>query len=1085
MKVNFSANGFLSESLLRVAASVLLISGAGISPMWAAPGLKENSAVTVIQQNSVTISGRIVGEKGESLPGVNIVVRGTTNGTISDADGKFTIKTNPKAVLTFSYIGYITQDIAIGNQKNISIRLKEDTKTFDEIIVTAYGTSKKSSFTGSVSVVSADKLAKIAPTNITQGLQGLSSGVQVINNSGRPGEDAQIVIRGLGSMTASATPLYVIDGVPSDVPLNSYSASDIESISVMKDAASTSLYGSRAGNGVIMITTKKGKEGKTKVNARANWGTSEFAVKFPEKVSAAKQYELAFEGLYNDATDFLGKSDADARQYAYDKVTSVFWNKTPITLNDGTTRNYRSGWNMDNPVGLDGKIKADAKRLWEFDAFDEAFSHRMKQDYGADISGALGDKNNYFASFSMLDDKGVHLSDHFKRFTGRGVLNTKVNKWLEMSNTIMYSNSTTNNGGFGTRVFRVLPSEYSAYLWDYQKNQYAISPFTGKPQLDEGRFNGRAWWPGWSVFGSLTEAVDNKNDNLQTISAFTLNLMKGLTLRTTYSYQLSSAFNYNWRSPEREDVVIASEGRVDRSSTRSTSKTINNVLTYDKTFGDHHMNLMAGQEAYKYKTVGFGISRAGLDLPYFTEISTASKDPTGWSGTDNYTLASYFSKADYDYKNRYYISGSFRTDGSSRFHPDNRWGKFWSLGSSWRITQEEFMKPTASWLNNLKLKFSYGEVGNDNVGFYAYQGLYTPEGSSYAGNIGVTQSQIANKDVKWETNVQMNGGIEFSLFNKLTGSFELFSRKSKDLLLNTPLPSSVGMESILKNIGDIQNTGWEVELNYQAVHTKDFDWNIGFNATGYKNKITSLPSKEEQFNSGIAIFKWKEGGSRYDIYAPSWAGVNPDNGRNQWWKYSFDENGNITGKTKTESYSEVNTNDQRIKQGSMLPDAYGSVTNNFKYKNLDLSFMFYYSIGGKVYDYNYGESNVLRENFSAYDILDRRWKKPGDVTDVAKIYTYQCFNANSYARYSDKYLYDNTFVRFRNLTLGYSLPKSLLSKAGIEGVRVYVKGDNLLTFGKQAKHGSDPENGALTGVIDGSSPIPTLRSYNVGINLSF
>jgi hypothetical protein len=339
--------------------------------------------------------------------------------------------------------------------------------------------------------------------------------------------------------------------------------------------------------------------------------------------------------------------------------------------------------------------------------------------------------------------------------------------------------------------------------------------------------------------------------------------------------------------------------------------------------------------------------------------------------------------------------------------------------------------------------------------------------------------------VKWETNIQMNGGFEFTLFNKLTGSVELFSRKSKDLLLDSPLAPSVGMESILKNIGDIKNTGWEVELNYQAVHTKNFEWNVNFNSTGYKNEITSLPSKEKQFSYGIAIFKWKEGGSRYDIYAPSWAGVNPDNGRNQWWKYTFDTNGNITDKAKTENYSEVNTDQQRINQGSMLPVAYGSITNNFKYKNLDLSFMVYYSIGGKVYDYNYGESNVLRENFAAYDLLDNRWKKPGDVTNVAKIYTYQCFSANSYARYSDKYIFDNTFARLKNVTIGYTLPKTLVQKVGIESVRFYFRGDNLLTFGKQAKHGSDPENGALTGVIDGGSPIPSLRSFNMGFNLSF
>lgn len=1048
--------------------------------------------VTMPQQKGI-VTGIITDVNGEPVIGANVVVKGTTNGTITDIDGKFSVSAGAKDILTVSYIGYLPIEVSVAGKNSLNIQLAEDTQKIDEVIVTAYGTSKKSSFTGSATVVGAEQLARVSPTNISQGLQGLSAGVQVINASGRPGEDATIVIRGLGSMTADTQPLYVIDGVPSDAPLNSYSPSDIESITVMKDAASTSLYGSRAGNGVVMITTKKGKQGKAKVNARASWGTSEFAVKFPKKVSAGKQWELAWEGLYNDATDFMEYSDEQARQYATEKVPSVFWNKTPLTLSDGTKRDYRSGWNMDYPIGLDGKLKSDARRLWEFDAFDNAFEHRLKQDYGVDISGAMGESNNYYASFSMLDDKGVHISDHFRRFTGRAVLDTKVKEWLQMSNSIMYTNSADKNGGFGTRVFRVLPSEYSAYLWDYETNNYSISPYTGKPQIDEGITNGRAWWPRWSTFGTLTEAKNSQNDNVQTVSALTFKIMEGLSLRSTYSFQLTDNNYSMWKSPERENQLIPGEGYAQRDASRTYSHTVNNVLTYDKTFNDiHHINVLVGQEAYSYAYKGSGTTRYGLDLPYFTEVSLASKDPKSWSSTDTYALASFFAKADYDFNNRYYISGSIRTDGSSRFHPDNRWGQFWSVGGSWRISQESFMEPTQDWLQNLKLKASYGQVGNDringadgNTSWYAYQGLFTTSDSNYGGNLGVTQSQLENREVKWETNIQTNVGIEFTVFNKLSGSVEYFSRKSKDLLMLAPLAPSVGMDAILKNIGDIENKGWEVELNYTPFHTKDFDWNIVLNATGYKNKITSLPSKEEQFNSGVAIFKWKEGGSRYDIYTPEFAGVNSKNGRNQWWKYSFDDNGNVTGREATENYSEVDTDKQRRNQGSMLPDVYGGLTNNFRYKNVDLSFMLYYSFGGKVYDYNYSESSVLRENFAAYDVLDDRWQKPGDVTDVAKIYTYQCFNKFSNAKYSDQYLFNNNYVRLKNVTLGYNLPKSLLSKCGIDGLRVYFRGDNLLTFGKLAKHGTDPENGTIDGVVDGDSAIPALRSYNVGINFSF
>ena len=1035
------------------------------------------------------ITGHVKDSRGLPLPDVSIVQDGEGIGTKTDESGKFLLKLPKLGVkLIFRSIGYKNYELVVTNSNNLEVVMEDDIAGLDEVMVTAYGTSKKSSFTGSATVIDAKQLENVNTSNVAQGLQGLSAGVQVTNTSGRPGANPTINIRGIGSLTAEMAPLYVVDGVPSDVNLNAYSPSDIESITVMKDAAATSLYGSRAANGVIMITTKRGASGKARVNARAAWTTSDFAVKFPERVSPAKQWELAWEGLYNDARDFDGKSDEEAREYASNRVPSVFWNTTPLyDANGNLIRNYRSGWNMDYPVGLDGKIKPEAQRLWDFDLFDEAFNYRLKQDYGVDFSGAMGENNTYYASFSYLNDKGVHISDGFKRYTGRVALNSKINDWFSMSNSIMFMNSADVNGGFDARVFRVMPTEYSAYLWDYETNSYAISPFTGKPQLDEGVANGRAWWSRWSAYGALTEAKNSQTDNLQTVSALTFRLLDGLSLKTTYSFQLIDNFYSMWKSPERENQLLPSEGYVQRDNYRSYSHTVNNVLTYDKTFNNlHHINVLAGQEIYSYTTSGSGVTRSGLALPYFKEISLASNDPTAWSTFGRYGLASFFGKAEYDFDNRFYISSSIRTDGSSRFHPDHRWGQFYSLGASWRISEESFMENTQDWLQNLKLKASYGEVGNDRVGnYYAYQALYGP--TSYVGTVGVRLNQLENENIKWETNIQTNIGFEFSVFNKLSGSVEYFTRKSQDLLLNRPLAPSLGMDAILTNIGDVQNKGWEVDLNYSAVRTKDFDWNVSLNATSYKNIITSLPSKEEQYSQGVAIFKWKEGGSRYDIYAPSFAGVNPDNGHNQWWKYEFDGNGNIIGQEKTENYNEVNVNEQRINQGSVLPDVFGAFTNNFRYKSLDLSFMLYYSFGGKLYDYNYSESNVLRENFAAYDNLDRRWQKPGDVTDIAKIYTYRTFDAFANARYSDQYIFTNNFVRLKNVMLGYNLPQSLVSKWGLSALRIYFRGDNLLTFGSAKGRGTDPENygNGLVGVVDASSGVPALRSYSLGLNVSF
>lgn len=1050
--------------------------------------------VTLLHAQQRSLRGTVKDIQGQPIVGATVQVIGSDQAVSTGEDGGFTLTVPSGEVrLSASAIGFTTKEAVVLNATQVAIVLDGNAQQLEEVIIqTAYGTSKKSSFTGSATTINAKQLENVNSSNVAQGLQGLSAGVQVTNTSGRPGANPTINIRGLGSLTADTGPLYVVDGVPSDVSLNSYSPSDIESITVLKDAAATSLYGSRAANGVILITTKRGASGTPKVNARGGWTTSDFAVKFPEKVSPAKQWELAWEGLYNDAVDFDNLSDQAAREYASNRVPSVFWNRSPFTLNDGTTREYRSGWNMDYPVGLDGKMKPEAARLWDFDIFKEAFDYRLKQDYGVDFSGSLGDNNSYFTSFSYLGDKGVHISDDFKRFTGRVALNSKMNDWLTVSNSVMYMNSGDKNGGFDARVFRVMPSEYSAYLWDYNSNSYAISPFTGQPQLEEGVATGRAWWPRWSAFGALTENKNSQTDNLQTVSALTFRLLPELSLKTTYSFQLIDNFYHMWKSPERENQLLPSEGYVQRDAYRSFSHTLNNVLTYDKTFDElHHINILAGQEIYSYTTSGSGATRSGLALPYFTEIPLASNDPTAWSSYGKYGLASFFGKAEYDYQQKYFLSGSVRRDGSSRFHPDQRWGQFYSLGGAWRISEERFMDLTKNWLQDLKLKASYGEVGNDRVGgYYAYMGLYGP--TSYAGGAAVSLTQVNNDNIKWETNIQTNVGVEFMVFNKLSASVEYFSRKSKDLLLNRPLAPSLGMDAILENIGDVQNVGWEFDLNYTPIRSENFDWRVNLNATTYKNEITSLPSKEEQFNQGVAIFKWREGGSRYDIYAPSYAGVNPANGRNQWWKYDFDQNGQITGRTATENYNEVNVDQQRLHQGSVLPDLYGSLTNNFRYKNIDLSFMLYYSIGGKMYDYNYSESNVLRENFAAYDNLDDRWQEAGDVTDIAKIYTYRTFDAFANARYSDQYIFDNDFVRLKNVMLGYTLPTALTSRWGVSLLRLYFRGDNLLTFGNAANRGTDPENfgnsGNLSspiGVVDGTSGVPTLRSYTLGLNISF
>jgi TonB-linked SusC/RagA family outer membrane protein len=1056
---------------------------------------KSPSSFTTIVQQKRTVTGKVVDEKGEPIIGANVVEKGTTNGIITDVDGNFSIAVNnSNAILLVSYIGYTKQEVSINGRNSLRVLLKEDSETLDEVVVVAYGTAKRSAITGAMSVINSESIEKNKTTNITAGLQGMVAGVQVVNTSGQPGSDQTVMIRGLGSMTASSNPLYVVDGVPYDLSLNSIASSDIESISVLKDAAAASLYGAHAANGVVLITTKKGRSDKTKIDFYATLSTANLAVPFPEKVSTSKQWENSWQGLYNDATDFLNMSDADARKYASENVSAQYYDPMPFTLSDGTQRLYHSGWNTDYPVGLDGKIKPDATRLYDFDLYKEVFKYRLKQEYGVNFSGAMNDKNKYYVSMSYLNDKGAYIGDGYERYTGRATLDSKLAKWLDMNNSIMYTRSNNTNSGFDVRPMRTFANESTIYIYDYNTGTYkdrAMNP--GQWALDNSRETGRiAYTPDMSWMYSEKA---NILQNLNTTTSLTAKIIDGLTFKTTYSYQLWNQFSLNNNPPDDGAYVDEPEwGGISRSTTNAETNYFNNVLTYDKYFGVekvHHINTFIGQEAYIYRSRGFNADRSGLEVPFFRELDQATGYPGVSSWRDSYNLYSYFFKGQYDFKEKYFLTGSYRMDGSSRFAPSKRWGGFFSFGGAWVISREKFMK-SLPWLNSLKLRASYGELGNDNVGgYYGYQGYYGV-GGNYNGKLGMSPTQLSNSDLKWESNANMNLGLDFTAWNRFSGTFEIYKRKSKDLLMDMQLPTSSGWESTLRNVGNLENVGYEIELNYLILKNKDLSWSVNGNASHFKNKITSLPygEKESQTDingdSGVAYYKWIVGGSRYDIYCSDWAGVNPDNGRNTWWKYSFDENGKITGKEKTENYSEVNNTAQRRNVGSALPKLYGSFGTNLQWKKFDFSAMIYYSLGGKVYDYNYAESSVLRECWATYKDLDKSWKKAGDITDYAKVYMNyagQAYSRNNIG--SSQWVSTNNYMRLKNLVIGYTFANPLMKKVGISGLRLYFRGENLFTTGKLAKRGTDPEAGGLWGQNKSGTTYFSTRNYNLGINLTF
>ena len=1011
------------------------------------------------------ITGKVNGDDSDDgLPGATVQIKGTNTATVTNVDGLYEISFPRNAqTLIFSFVGYKTQEVFVQpGITTLDITLETDLLELDEVLVVAYGTTKKSSYTGSASVVSSDKIEKIQTTNVTKALQGLSSGVQVLNTSGRPGSGGDIMIRGIGSLYASSSPLIVVDGVPYSGSLNSISSNDIESITVLKDATSAALYGSRAAGGVIMITTKSGGT-KAKIEFTSTFSTVSMAVPYPERTNSKEYFELTWESLYNGQLD-LGATTENAALYATNNVISE------LKVNP---------FDMANPFTADGRINPDANLLYKADWDSELIKPRLTQEYNLSASGSSKDnKTRYYVSAGYKDDKGVFTIQEFKRFTTRANVSSNVKDWLQLGTNVSLAHSREPYASGSVWFVRSLPPIYPIWEYDYAGQQYKTDD-SGKRIFDYGP--GRASWQMWNP---LADAEYNTDffiyDNVTNRSFAEITIIPGLTFRPSVNIDYTINWDHSYINPNYG--FMEGRGSTSKHARRRFAITQNNILTYQRSVeGVHNINVMVGNESHQWVINDVTAAREGFPFIGLEELASAATITEAWSYEDNYRLRSYFTRLEYDYDNRYYLSGSFRTDGSSRFHPDNRWGKFWSVGGSWRLSEEIFME-AVDWVDNLQLRASYGSVGNDRISLYAYQGLFAT-GYNDGTYPGMLVSRLPTPDLKWETNLQFNIGLNFRLFDRLDGSMEYYVRDSKDLLFGLPLPMSSGFASIDANVADVQNKGFEIELFYLLLKRGDFQWDVNLNASRYKNIITSLPQER--------VGNWIEGVSMYEFFMPEWAGVNPENGNNQWWMNIFekdtegdfvlDANGKkiVEERVKTEDYGNVGARDQQDYRGTSIPDLFGGFTNNLKYRSFDLSLFFYYSIGGKLYDSDYSGMMSNREGFSQHiDMLDR-WTPDNTDSDLPRL---SHGTRNNMASYSTRFLYDNTFVRLRNITLGYQLPNNVASSIGLSSLKVYAQADNLLTFGSAAKRGTDPEQ-SFSGTT--GSRLPPLKSVSLGIRVEF
>ena len=966
-----------------------------------------------------------------------------------------------------------TQEVNI--KPVVNVVLHSDAEELEEVMVVAYGTARKESFTGSAEVIKADKIEKRPVANVTKALDGMVAGVQTTSGSGQPGSGVSVVVRGFGSINSSQNPLYVVDGVPYDGNISAINPNDIESMTVLKDASAGALYGSRGANGVVMITTKKGNSGKVKVNLKANWGVSSRSIPRYETMDEAGYLETVYQSYKNDLIYNSGVSPSDAAVQALQNM------KNGATAILGVNEQYNP-FNYSITELIDpatGKVRSDAYLKYSEDWMDEAMDKSpLRQEYNVSFNGG-NEKTKYMFSLGYLDEQGLLKTTSFNRLNGRMNISTEVTNWLKAGMNASYSRNESNtaveNSSGSSNVWYTAQLMAPIYpVFEKDENGSTVMDNLGNAVFDYGSNRPAGANADWNTIATLyDDKYSTTSDNLSGRMFVDLGDLKtgplqGLKFSVNYGFDIVNSAGMTYYNPYNGNSVSV-KGTIQKAVARTMSYTFNQILSYDRKFDMHHVSAMVGHEFYKYNYQYLGASKTGFPFGGLYELDAATTITSASSYQHNYAVESVLSRFAYDYADKYYLSASFRTDGSSRFHKDNRWGNFWSVGANWRISQEEFLKDI-SWINNLSVKASYGVQGNDNLGtYYAWQSFYDL-GYPNANMSGVALSSLENKDLKWEKNGNLNIGLEGRFFDRLSVGIEWYSRKTSDMLMSYPMATSLGFDGYNKNIGSMRNTGWDITLNADLIRTNDFNWSLTLMGSTVKNKVLQLADKPEIISGSYII---REGETLNSFYTASAAGVDPATGKQLYWAWDTDENGVKGEKYITDDQAKA-TACKEI-QGSRIPNLYGSFTNSFKYKNFDLSVLCTYSIGGKVLDgvYNtllYG--NYIGQAKSKH--LERAWKQPGDITDIPRIEIGKSYIV------TDNNLINASYLSIKNITLGYSLPSNLVKKMNMENIRITATGDNLVLFNHLK--GMDPQYNFTGGTSFGYVPV---RTISFGIDVTF
>ena len=1016
---------------------------------------------------NINVSGKVTdAQTGESVPFASIQVKGTMTGTATDADGNYTISVPRNAILVFSSIGYLNQEAAVEGRSVVNIMLAPDTESLEELVVVAYGTVNKKDFTGSAASLDSKKLEVRPVTNATNALEGITSGVQFTSASGQPGSSGSIRIRGFGSINADSAPLYVVDGVPFDGSISNINSDDIESITVLKDAASSALYGARAANGVVLITTKKGRSERLTFNVRVNHGFSVRGIPEYERLDAYQYVPMEWEIMRNGfLTAGTYTTTAAANAAASEQLVGQLGNN-PFNVPDGQ-------------LVTDGALNSSAKLLYPDDLDWQKAVERLghRQEYTVSAGGA-GQKSDYYFSMGYLNDQGYSIRSYMERFNARMNVNVQPKKWLKaglnMAGTM--ANGTSASTGSSTGYInpfyfgRNIGPIYSIYK--HNPDGSFVYDDLGE-KVFEWDLRGGSASPGRHIVAETLWNEDNyKRDILNTRAYVDFIFFEGLKLSINAGYDTRNYLNTSFDNPHVGDGAPA--GRADNEHYRYDTMNFNQLLTYNKTFGGHTVDLLVGHESYRNMYHYFRGFRQGLVAEGNAELVnfTTTNSLTGYR--DIYTTEGYLARANYNFNHRYYLSASFRRDASSRFYKDARWGNFWSVGGSWRIDQEPFMA-AVPWISAAKLRASYGSVGNDGTSsWYQWQSLYSINRN--ANTPGFLQSATAgNKDIKWEKNMSFDVALEFGLFrDRITGQVEWFHRVSDNLLFSVPLPTSSGLTSQWQNIGTMYNRGIEVQLGADIIRTKDFTWNVGVNFSHLKNEITKLPTGQDQIISGTK--KYMVGHSMYDFWMYEWAGVDPETGDSMYYVGGYDENGNYTGKDRTTTNDYTKADKYYV--GTSIPKFYGSLSNTFTLGNFSLSALLTFGVGGLKYDTTYGSMMSYSGYGSSLHVdMLKRWQKPGDVTTVPRA----DMQRNSYQNQgSSRWLTDASYLNIRNVSLSYSFPRRWAEAIDLSGIQLFGSVENLHLF--CARKGMDPQYNFGGTSYNAYSPA---RTMSIGVNFQF